>query len=133
MAKKLTNLCTDALQNVVFSKYESATTIKCYEESRHSYENTSLQISGITVGIQNLLEKEFSGYQLPDDIKIVLETLETKLEKLAFQNIVNEQLINNQILKCSEPSDRELLKRLLMDILAWEETYGYKLTLIVLL
>ena len=108
----------DALQNVVFSKYESVTTIKCYEESRHSYESTSLQISGITVGIQNLLEKEFSGCQLPDDIKIVLETLETKLEKLAFQNIVNEQLINNQILKCSEPSDRELLKRLLMDILA---------------
>ena len=51
-------------------------------------------------------------------MKVVLEALETKLEKLAFQNIVNEQLVNNQILKCSEPSDRELLKRLLMDILA---------------
>ena len=123
MAKKLTNLCTDVLQNVVFSKYDIATTIKCYEENRHSYENTSLEIGDITAGIQNLLEKEFSGCQLPSDIKVVLEALETKLEKLAFQNIVNEQLVNNQILKCSEPADRELLKRLLMDILAWRENH----------
>ena len=115
MACKLTTLCTDILQDMVTTAYSKVAAIRCHEGNRDSYDINSLLVANTTSELQTFFEDKLGDYQLPQNIRSVVDTLEEKLEKVALQNINNEMIVNNEILKCNEEIDRELLKDLLMD------------------
>ena len=114
MAKKLMDLCMDKLKSIVTDAYNDVTTVRFHDGVHDDYSINSELIVDTTAKIQTLLEENFNDYELPENIRSAIETLETKTERIALQNITNEQLVNSGTLKCNDAMDRELLKNLLM-------------------
>ena len=115
MAKKLMDLCMDKLKSMVTEAYNDVTTVRFHDGVHDDYSINSELIVDTTAKIQTLLEENFNDYELPENIRSAIETLETKTERIALQNITNEQLVNSGTLKCNDAMDRELLKNLLMN------------------
>ena len=103
------------LKDMIVTAYNDVTTIKCHEGKHDDYAVNSELVANTTAKLQVLLEDELGDLQLPTNIRSIIDDMETKMERLAWQNIINEQLVNSGALRCDEPIDRDLLKSLLLN------------------
>ena len=107
MADKLTKLCMEAMHVNIVKTYE----MKSLDATDgDSYANYSNLITETTSALQKILDKLASDPKLSQNVRKDVEAIEEKLEKVAMQNIFNEQLVNANVLCCSKLADNKHLK-----------------------
>ena len=115
MADRLTNLCMGALNAKVADIYEVCLITTEQSDNNNDYMTLSRTITETTVMLQKILDNLFENPRLIQSVKNSLEALEEKLENVALQNIVNEQLLGRGALYFNNPEDRKFLKSLILN------------------
>ena len=107
MAERLTKLCMKAMHVNIVKTYEMKSLDATDGESYAKYSNHIIET---TSTLQEIMDKLASDPKLSHNVKKDVEAIEEKLEKVAMQNILNEQLVNANVLYCSKLADNKHLK-----------------------